>query len=109
MGEPSEIHGTIGGGNLEFNVVSIARNMLSSSRQLKRALVPFGDSLGQCCGGSVTLRFRSVANRGAEPPQFHVVLYGAGHVGTEVARILERLPCRLTWFDSRHELAQPGW
>lgn len=104
----SELHGTIGGGNLEFNAVSIARDMLSSSRQLSERRFALGDSLGQCCGGSVTLRFRSVANHGVEPPQFHVVLYGAGHVGTEVARILERLPCRLTWFDSRHELAQPG-
>ena len=37
-----------------------------------------------------------------------VALYGAGHVGTEVARILERLPCELMWFDSRPEMARPG-
>jgi xanthine dehydrogenase accessory factor len=30
-----------------------------------------------------------------------VVLFGAGHVGKEVARILERLPCRLIWVDPR--------
>ena len=30
----SEVHGTIGGGYLEFNAVSIARNVLSSSLML---------------------------------------------------------------------------
>ncbi len=88
--------------------MAIARDMLSSSRHQSEHRFALGDSLGQCCGGSVTLRFRSVEERGAEPAQFHVVLYGAGHVGTEVARILERLPCRLTWFDSRPEMARPG-
>jgi xanthine dehydrogenase accessory factor len=104
----TEVHGTIGGGSLEFKAVDIARHMLSSSLRQSEHRFALGDSLGQCCGGSVTLRFRTVTQRGAEPPQFHVVLYGAGHVGSEVARILERLPCRLTWFDSRPEMAQPG-
>ena len=35
---------------------------------------------------------------------FSVVLFGAGHVGKEVARILGRLPCRLTWIDPRPEV-----
>lgn len=36
-------------------------------------------------------------------------LYGAGHVGQAVARILAELPLRLTWIDSRPELrATPG-
>lgn len=30
-----------------------------------------------------------------------LVLFGAGHVGTEVARLLERLPFDVTWVDSR--------
>jgi xanthine dehydrogenase accessory factor len=38
-----------------------------------------------------------------EEDRFEVVLFGAGHVGKEVARILERLPCRLTWVDARPE------
>jgi len=103
----TQIHGTIGGGNLEFNAVRIAREILSSSGDEAEHRFALGDSLGQCCGGRVTLRFRSVTQRATEPPQFQVVLYGAGHVGTEVARILERLPCQLKWFDSRPEMARP--
>jgi xanthine dehydrogenase accessory factor len=35
-------------------------------------------------------------------PALHsLVLFGAGHVGQEVARLLERLPFALTWVDSR--------
>jgi len=104
----NEVHGTIGGGNLEFMAVRIARELLSSSQHECEQRFALGDSLGQCCGGSLVLRFRRVAQRGAEPAQFHVVLYGAGHVGTELARILERLPCRLSWFDTRREMARPG-
>ena len=38
-----------------------------------------------------------------------VWLYGAGHVGQALARILSELPLRLTWIDSRPELrAAPG-
>ena len=32
---------------------------------------------------------------------FDIVLFGAGHVGKAAAEILQRLPCRLTWVDSR--------
>ena len=104
----TKVHGTIGGGNLEFHAVRIAREMLFSMEDRIGRGFALGDSLGQCCGGSVTLRFTRTRERAEERAEFHVALYGAGHVGTEVARILERLPCRLTWFDSRAEMARPG-
>lgn len=37
------------------------------------------------------------------PPDFDVVLFGAGHVGKAVAGVLATLPCTLTWVDSRRE------
>lgn len=36
--------------------------------------------------------------------QPHVWLYGAGHVGQALARVLATLPLQLTWIDSRREL-----
>jgi xanthine dehydrogenase accessory factor len=33
----------------------------------------------------------------------HVVVFGAGHVGTALVRILGELPCRITWVDGRAE------
>ena len=42
-----------------------------------------GPSLGQCCGGSVTLLFEAVL-----PPAWRVALFGAGHVGRALVRLL---------------------
>jgi xanthine dehydrogenase accessory factor len=101
----TETHGTIGGGNLEYTALKIAREMLLSSETQRERKFALGDSLGQCCGGSVTLRFtKSGETPVEEESNFQVVLFGAGHVGKEVARILERLPCRLTWIDPRPEV-----
>lgn len=35
------------------------------------------------------------------PPELHVVLFGAGHVGRALVETLARLPVRVTWIDSR--------
>ena len=93
--------GTIGGGNLEYTALKIAREMLLSGETSRRRKFTLGDTLGQCCGGNVTLAFSRVEQMEKKEEQFDVLLFGAGHVGQEVARILERLPCRLTWVDPR--------
>jgi xanthine dehydrogenase accessory factor len=99
------VQGTIGGGNLEYTALKIAREMLFSSETRKERRFALGDSLGQCCGGSVMLRFTKMETSAtSDQARFHVVLFGAGHVGKEVARIVGRLPCRLTWIDPRPEV-----
>jgi xanthine dehydrogenase accessory factor len=98
-----ETRGTIGGGNLEYAALEIAREMLASGETERQRRFVLGDSLGQCCGGNTTLSFKRVAAMEGEEDLFDVVLFGAGHVGKEVARILERVPCRLTWVDARRE------
>ena len=97
-----EARGSVGGGNLEYTALKIAREMLLSGDAQRERRFALGDSLGQCCGGSVKLRFsRKECIDGDGEAGFDVALFGAGHVGKEVARILERLPCRLTWADPR--------
>lgn len=49
--------GTIGGGNLEFQALPIARNMLSDAQCNHVQRFTLGAGLGQCCGGVVTLMF----------------------------------------------------
>jgi xanthine dehydrogenase accessory factor len=101
----TETRGTIGGGNLEYTAIKIAREMLFASETQRQRRFALGDSLGQCCGGSVTLSFSLVEQAQEKTEaQFEVVLFGAGHVGKEVARILERLPCGLTWIDPRPDV-----
>jgi len=119
-----QVRGTIGGGNLEYSALKIAREMLLSGETRRQRRFALGDSLGQCCGGNVTLAFtRKESIEDEAESGTSIVLFGAGHVGKEVARILERLPCRLTWIDPRPEVfpaavaenvrvvieEEPGW
>jgi len=47
--------GTIGGGALEFEATQNARKMLETTVNTSVFKIPLGPSLGQCCGGVVTL------------------------------------------------------
>ncbi|TEA77001.1 xanthine dehydrogenase accessory protein XdhC [Allopusillimonas ginsengisoli] len=35
------------------------------------------------------------------PPGLHIVLFGAGHVGQAIVRVLSSLPCTISWVDER--------
>lgn len=37
-------------------------------------------------------------------PTAHLVLFGAGHVGAAIVRLLGSLPCRVTWVDEREDI-----
>jgi xanthine dehydrogenase accessory factor len=52
---PQGQSGTIGGGALEFQAVARAREMLVTGTAQRLTRAPLGPSLGQCCGGVVTL------------------------------------------------------
>lgn len=93
---PHETIGTIGGGTLEFRAIEIARQILAGKRGPDLRKFPLGPSLGQCCGGSMTLLFEP-----QRPDLFTVALFGAGHVGKAVIQVLSALPCRVRWFDPR--------
>jgi len=101
----AEVRGTIGGGNLEYTALKIAREMLLSGEETRERRFALGDSLGQCCGGAVTLRFNRKGKIEMEAESaFTVALFGAGHVGKEIAAILGRLPCSLLWIDPRPDV-----
>ena len=56
----SAVHGTIGGGNLEYTAVRLAREALQNSVDIHCHQLSLGPSLGQCCGGRVELLFERV-------------------------------------------------
>lgn len=177
------VHGTIGGGEMEFQALEIARGMLRAGDERAARRFPLGATLGQICGGAANLVFERVPagaewvrvladwhERGApcvvvtpagegegghllvsahdawgslgepaldaqaleaarrllgageegpralpigagtavfealRPTDFNVMLFGAGHVGRAIARVLGVAPCRVTWVDGRaHE------
>ena len=91
---------TIGGGNLEYQSILDARAILRGDGVApSQRDFPLGPALGQCCGGATTVLFEPI-----RPPSWTVALFGAGHVGRAVARLLGDLPCRLLWFDARADI-----
>jgi xanthine dehydrogenase accessory factor len=168
------VHGTIGGGQLEWQALRTARGLLNDEapRVLCQRIVLGGD-IGQCCGGVVDLwierytaadlallraareaaalgpaamisslsddvverrvvrgigvgtesdlllrtareraapRLKRATGSSAEflerldDASMPLWVYGAGHVGQALTRILLQLPLKVTWVDSRAEL-----
>jgi xanthine dehydrogenase accessory factor len=94
---------SIGGGNTEATAVARARQLLAAD---DHAPVTFNVDLSdkapgehgvQCCGGEVTVLLEPLAVRPA------VAVFGVGHVGLELARILTRHDLDLHLIDSRPE------
>lgn len=101
---PTSVHGTVGGGNLEQTAIEQARRMLadgSAEPELltltlsDKAVTEYGV---QCCGGEVTMLLEPIRVTPA------VAVFGLGHVGLELARILARHELDLVLVDSREEM-----
>ena len=97
------LDGSVGGGRLEQLALAEARALLSAAEAggapapLVRE-VALGPALGQCCGGATTLLLEPVL-----PPRWQVAVFGAGHVGKALVRLLADLPCAVSWVDPRPE------
>ncbi|RQO62308.1 xanthine dehydrogenase accessory protein XdhC [Variovorax sp. KBW07] len=101
---------TIGGGQLEFQATKEARELLAGTRAAFDGIqrYPLGPSLGQCCGGVMFLSYRRITAADAPALQRELVaqlkpvaLFGGGHVGAALARLLAALPFGVRWIDSR--------
>lgn len=107
------VAGTVGGGHLEWQAIATARERLASGQTAPHDWqVALGPSLGQCCGGVLTLTFsrldaQALARWPVAPLRFHLQLYGAGHVGRAIVTLLAQIPCQVTWIDERAD-AFPG-
>lgn len=108
--------GTIGGGHLEWLAMAEARQRLAGGAggaPLQRYAL--GPALGQCCGGEVQLQFERVAAADIAALQlrlqarlYPVALFGGGHVGHALVRVLAPLPLQVNWIDSRDEIFPAG-
>jgi xanthine dehydrogenase accessory factor len=102
-----ECWGTIGGGNLEQSALVTARELLAAGTGEPQThtwglteRAPARHGL-QCCGGEVTVLFEPLR------PVPAVAVFGMGHVGTELARILARHDIELHLVDSRARHVEP--
>lgn len=99
--------GSVGGGNLEEAAITRARELIADGSavpetQLHRLNDKARNRHGrQCCGGEVTLLLEPL------PARPTVAVFGMGHVGLELGRILSRLDIRLVLVDSREDQLEP--
>lgn len=119
---PTAIHGTIGGGQLEYMAIDKARQMLRSRAASDRIDVqevcatldiPLGPEIGQCCGGRVEVAIRPVDEKTAagliaaaerqEERLPHLYIFGGGHVGKALAAAVALLPVRAIVVETRAE------
>lgn len=105
--DATRIWGSVGGGNLEAVAVERARAMLDDGATIPdQVTVSLSDKAPlqhgvQCCGGEVTVLFEPL------PVVASVAIFGVGHVGLELARILARQDLQLHLIDSRPEQLAP--
>ncbi len=102
--------GTIGGGDAEFQAMQDGINFLKSSHESLQKSYILGGTNKQCCGGKITALFQKIPqDQVAIRAQNHqlrpqkILLIGAGHVGQEVALLLQRAKFVFDWLDVREE------
>ncbi|EWT05453.1 molybdenum cofactor sulfurylase [Intrasporangium chromatireducens Q5-1] len=103
-----DVHDTIGGGNLEASAVQRARELLEAGgttpETLTFSLTDKAPTMHgrQCCGGEVSILLEPL------PVVPAVAIFGVGHVGLELARILARHDIELYLVDSRADNVDPA-
>ncbi|MEU1014156.1 xanthine dehydrogenase accessory protein XdhC [Streptomyces sp. NPDC005900] len=96
--------GSIGGGNVEAVAIDRAREMIAASvREPELIDFALNDKVTnqhgvQCCGGTVSVLLEPL------PVVRAVAIFGVGHVGLELARILARQDLDLHLIDSRSDM-----
>jgi xanthine dehydrogenase accessory factor len=97
----SRTWGTVGGGNLEAVAIERARALMAAGATTPETVTSaLSDKAAfqhgvQCCGGEVTLLLEPLTVVPA------VAIFGMGHVGLELARVLARHDLELHLVDSR--------
>ncbi len=101
------VFGSVGGGNLEAVAVKKSQRMLEMGARIpeflevlltEKAEAEFGV---QCCGGEVKLLLEPMI-----PERSQIAIFGVGHVGLALARILSALPLEILLSDSRGEMLE---
>ncbi len=98
---------TIGGGNLEQTAIDKARKVLQQNlTQIETHTIRLTENASsdygvQCCGGEVTVLLEPIST--IKPT---VAIFGVGHVGLALAKVLSILDIHLWLVDSRAEMLE---
>jgi xanthine dehydrogenase accessory factor len=109
----SEQYGTIGGGELEYQVIKESNDLLNNLNCNQKIIeLPLGPALGQCCGGFVKIQL-SKFNNGIKLLLKHdlkeqiinqnqnLYIFGAGHVAKALLSKLDGVGFNIFIIDSR--------
>lgn len=103
-----EAYGTVGGGALEYEAMNLCKKLITTkeSRLVKYVLDEGqivkevgSEGLPMACGGVVELFYEYVGIKGA------VTIFGGGHVGKALCRVLKTMPFYVTIVENRDEVA----
>lgn len=96
--EDGGLRGTIGGGAIEKQVIEEAGKLFQAPESSRVMETHLTHDLGMCCGGKmkIFLEKHTAAAR--------LYLFGAGHVGKELAQLAHHVGFRVTVIDER-----PAW
>jgi xanthine dehydrogenase accessory factor len=101
VGESGIQVGNLGGGKVEAAVIrKVSEVLLGRGVSAWMETWNLQRDLGMTCGGEVTFLFERVGT----PSDWHVVVFGAGHVAQALVPLLASLPCRIDVVDPR-----PQW
>ena len=89
--------GTIGGGNIEYQAIEFCSEVLENGLPVTKKY-ELEEDLGMHCGGYVEVYFEPVK------PSIHLYIFGAGHVGKNVARYANDLGFKVTLIDNRKDI-----
>ena len=92
-GECAVATGTLGSGKRDDEARAIAKAMQNGPHTTTlRTLPATASSPAQTCFFDLL-----------RAPDFHIVLFGAGHVGRALVKVIAELACTVTWVDSRDD------
>ena len=92
--ENGTIEGTIGGGALEMQVMKDAAEVIRSGKPVKN-IYDLDKDLDMSCGGFTEVYIEPVV------PELKLYIFGAGHIGTALAKLAPEFGFNVTLFDNR--------
>lgn len=99
--------GTVGGGALEYEAREFAKSLFVTKKSTTKTyllnegnIIDDAETLPMVCGGKVTLFFEYIG------PQETVYIFGGGHVGQALVRVLETMNFHTIIIDDRPEIVE---
>lgn len=102
--EDDEAFGTVGGGAIEFYAREKCKELIKTRTSFSEKYLLYGRevvkeddkvTLPMACGGKVTLFYEFVG------PKQYIYIFGGGHCGAALARVLKKLDFHITIIDER--------